>query len=419
MSSMFFRTINMEMASALFCRILLACVWIKDAYAGVYSNAFHSLHLYKRAALRDSGTSQCLEYYNVKKGRVVQVSKSERLGGRMINATTGLSPAECLRRCCDTEHCTVTAYEHQGGKNCYLFACGDADDFRCEFVPYSDYEVAILSIPRREIRKPISAVGRSNMADLLKSLPGSDQTNQEPSSYGHCGRYEFQCRTSRQCIPIYDRCNGVFECPDRSDEEECERYQQEKYQSENQGDEKFQGSTSDRLEDELRQHQLDDDSDQQTLWDRGRNRLPAMSSATPDFWKFRPETTQRPTALPTTLVTTAPPMRSSLSTPSAMTSPRDDAASTTSTALSSQASTGRSLPSRQSNDTSIYFPGWIDFSDASHSIISVLLILAIGFCLGTTLFVIGRWFCKRRPKVTKYRVVDPDAEDFLLSGTYG
>ena len=73
----------------------------------------------------------------------------------------------------------------------------------------------------------------------------------------------------------------------------------------------------------------------------------------------------------------------------------------------------------KSSPTASTVPAWINFSDPSHFVISVILIFAIGFCLGMTLFVICRCICNRKPKVTKYKIVDPEAEDFLLGGTYG
>ena len=55
----------------------------------------------------------CADSYSLKKGSVVQMSKSEKLGGRLLNATSGLTSEDCLRRCCHTAHCTVAAYEAQ------------------------------------------------------------------------------------------------------------------------------------------------------------------------------------------------------------------------------------------------------------------------------------------------------------------
>lgn len=62
------------------------------------------------------------------------------------------------------------------------------------------------------------------------------------------------------------------------------------------------------------------------------------------------------------------------------------------------------------------YASWANFSDPSHFIVSVVLIVAILFCGLTTMFVICRCICRRKPQVTKYRIVDPDAEDFLLGG---
>ena len=79
--------------------------------------------LQKRFVHSEPVSSQCLGYYDFRKGNVVQVSKSEKLGGQMINATTGLSPLECLKQCCATEHCTTAAYERLVSQitNMYFF----------------------------------------------------------------------------------------------------------------------------------------------------------------------------------------------------------------------------------------------------------------------------------------------------------
>lgn len=55
----------------------------------------------------------CLNHYSLKKGSVVQVSNSEKLGGRLLNATTGLTAEACLTRCCQLDPCTVAAFEQQ------------------------------------------------------------------------------------------------------------------------------------------------------------------------------------------------------------------------------------------------------------------------------------------------------------------
>lgn len=34
----------------------------------------------------------------------------------------------------------------------------------------------------------------------------------------HCSRYQFECRSSQECIAIYNACDGIPQCSDGSDE---------------------------------------------------------------------------------------------------------------------------------------------------------------------------------------------------------
>ncbi|OQV23164.1 hypothetical protein BV898_02898 [Hypsibius exemplaris] len=368
--------------------------------------------------------SVCPESYSLKKGSVVQVSKSEKLGGRLINATTGLTPEDCLKRCCHTARCTVAAYEQQGRLACYLFDCGDIDDFRCEVVPYSDYEVAIMTVSRRDLedttsRQPAAPVPpKKNMAQTFSQVAEPHATT--------CSRYEFQCRTSGDCIARYDRCNGAYECPDRSDEDSCDEYRQEQYRQAQEKELRNSQRNPIDLEDDLRTHNNDDFNRETQMWDRGRNRIvqdaatPAPVKTTTEIWKFDPATISSHMSMP--LVKTSPAVKKpnvvETATP-ASSPPLDRIATTISIVSSTNPHDIQHIHIEKLNSTIFTIPAWMDFSDPSHFVVSIVLISAIGFCVGVTFFVVCRCLCSRKEKVTKYRIVDPEAEDFLLGGTYG
>ncbi|KAL1462436.1 hypothetical protein WDU94_014270, partial [Cyamophila willieti] len=133
-----------------------------------------------------------------------------------------------------------------------MFACGPPDDFRCQFTSHGNYTSAVLTQ-----NKPHSAQGgqleeeirlnqheseltrlRQPMDNVMKemvppspALPSSTtsppstaapSTQPEPmdisTQRSKCSRYQFECHTSKECIAIYNVCDGIPQCADASDE---------------------------------------------------------------------------------------------------------------------------------------------------------------------------------------------------------
>ena len=36
-----------------------------------------------------------------------------------------------------------------------------------------------------------------------------------------CGRYKFECESSKICLSVAKRCDGNYDCHDKSDEKNC------------------------------------------------------------------------------------------------------------------------------------------------------------------------------------------------------
>lgn len=54
----------------------------------------------------------------------------------------------------------------------------------------------------------------------LSEVQTTVATTTKPKSL--CGRFQFQCLESKECIAIYNACDGIPQCADGSDESKTE-----------------------------------------------------------------------------------------------------------------------------------------------------------------------------------------------------
>ncbi|KAK9876997.1 hypothetical protein WA026_016025 [Henosepilachna vigintioctopunctata] len=170
------------------------------------------------------------------------------MGAKYLNAIDLGSREECLRLCCETENCDVFVYEDKSSGSCYLFHCGPPEDFKCKFTHHVNYSSAVLAINRHipDLESQIKLTKHEqDLTKLRKSDAESDSVpnvqedvvQQQPVLSSttvrtkevlpdqinkveekKCSRYQFECRSTRECIAIYNACDGIPQCADGSDE---------------------------------------------------------------------------------------------------------------------------------------------------------------------------------------------------------
>ncbi|KAF5273886.1 hypothetical protein FQA39_LY01001 [Lamprigera yunnana] len=144
------------------------------------------------------------------------------------------------------------AFLLQNSGSCYLFECGPPEDFKCKFTHHANYSSAILAVNRHlpdlesqikltkheqelaKLRK--SEVGNAEEekvrtpeirttpatttvaeAKVITASPTKAKT-EEIKNVVKCSRYQFECRSTKECIGIYNACDGIPQCADGSDE---------------------------------------------------------------------------------------------------------------------------------------------------------------------------------------------------------
>ncbi|KYM97316.1 hypothetical protein ALC62_12049 [Cyphomyrmex costatus] len=193
---------------------------------------------------RHGGTSDyqmCLESFDIHKDKIIRTQDSRDMGAKYLNVLDVDSRLDCLKYCCETEHCDVFIFEEKKPSSCYLFQCGPLHDFKCKFTRHANYTSAVrTSYPIQNVQVE-QEVRISQQEHELKSLRKS---NEITSDYGFtetsvkpvvtqiskvivttpipvkpaCTRNQYECRSSGDCIAIYNVCDGIPQCADGSDE---------------------------------------------------------------------------------------------------------------------------------------------------------------------------------------------------------
>ncbi|XP_072388357.1 uncharacterized protein [Diabrotica undecimpunctata] len=204
-----------------------------------------------RVKRNDIDLPTCIEKFNVHRDKIIRTQDSQNMGAKYLNELDLGSREECLHLCCETENCDVFVFEEKNSGSCYLFQCGPPEDFKCKFTHHVNYSSAILSINRHlpdlesqikltkheqdlnKLRKTdIESEAPVHLVPDIRTTPSTTTTTISPireiipitknskvaEEDPKCTRFQFECRSTRECIAIYNACDGIPQCADGSDE---------------------------------------------------------------------------------------------------------------------------------------------------------------------------------------------------------
>lgn len=193
---------------------------------------------------RHGGTNNyqmCLDSFDIHRDKIIKTQDSRDMGAKYLSVMDVDSRLDCLKYCCETERCDVFIFEEKKPGSCYLFQCGPLHDFKCKFTRHANYTSAVrTSYPIQNVQVE-EEVRISQQEHELKSLR---KNNEITSNYGFtetpsksivtqipkvilttpalvkpaCTRNQYECRSSGDCIAIYNVCDGIPQCTDGSDE---------------------------------------------------------------------------------------------------------------------------------------------------------------------------------------------------------
>ncbi|XP_064211291.1 uncharacterized protein LOC103314212 isoform X2 [Tribolium castaneum] len=199
-----------------------------------------------RVKRADIDLQTCIDNFDIHRDKIIRTQDSQKMGAKYLTEIDLGTRGECLRLCCETDDCDVFVFEEKNSGSCYLFHCGPPEDFKCKFTHHANYSSAVLAINRHlpdlesqikltkheqdlsKLRKPESepeVLPQVSETRPISSTPAATtakpatEVKTKPSEEARkCSRYQFECRSTSECIAIYNACDGIPQCADGSDE---------------------------------------------------------------------------------------------------------------------------------------------------------------------------------------------------------
>ncbi|KAL5009152.1 hypothetical protein ScPMuIL_014733 [Solemya velum] len=198
----------------------------------------------KDKTVEDSFVNKC--EYNTNLNSIIRSTDSLKAGAFFLKFFNNITAQECVSGCCDTQGCNLAVYENKGNRSCYLFNC--PDDKSCTFAHHNDYMGMsfphISSVPTHEKDQDrhegeLEGLGKNNGilppekvplkdSDLTTTVPTTPKTTPPeslPPQAVVCGESQFKCvardTEKLKCYDLSARCDGVAQCADSSDEQDC------------------------------------------------------------------------------------------------------------------------------------------------------------------------------------------------------
>uniref|UniRef100_A0A1B0CDC5 MANSC domain-containing protein n=2 Tax=Lutzomyia longipalpis TaxID=7200 RepID=A0A1B0CDC5_LUTLO len=149
-------------------------------------------------AKRMMDSELCLGRFDVHTDTIIRTKESLKLKAVFLDETEVLNNQECANLCCDTENCDVFIFEEKVKGTCFLFQCGPPEDFRCKFTRHANYTSAVMS----PMRQPEQQTSPPLAHPAVPSV----------------GLSQHEMELVRECLAVYNACDGIPQCEDGSDE---------------------------------------------------------------------------------------------------------------------------------------------------------------------------------------------------------